>query len=81
MSEISSLRPWEHLHRESRETEYFIDVHRVGAIEPDEWDFGTDKELRDRVLTLIRQRHAGFVSHGLCNGCGQELFMPTDASV
>lgn len=55
MSNIIALRPWTHVHATTGETEYFIDVHRENVIEPDEWDFGTNKTMWEAVIEAINR--------------------------
>lgn len=54
MSEITSIRPWTHIHQTTKETEYFLDVHRIGTHEPDEWQFGTNCEMWEAVITAMK---------------------------
>ena len=59
MSNIIAIRPWTHVHVTTGETEYFIDVHRENIIEPDEWDFGTNKAMWEAVIEAINRSKPG----------------------
>jgi hypothetical protein len=55
MSEISNIRPWEHVHATTRAIEYHIDVHLVGVTEPDEWQFGTNRDMWLAVIDAMKR--------------------------
>lgn len=59
VSNIIATRPWTHVHVTTGETEYFIDVHRANVIEPDEWDFGTNKAMWEAVIEAINRSKPG----------------------
>lgn len=54
MTEIRAIRPWTHVHVGTQQTEFFIDVHRDGIVEPDQWDFGTNKGMWERVVEAMK---------------------------
>jgi hypothetical protein len=77
MSEISNIRPWEHIHATTGEVEYHLDVHLVGGIEPDEWQFGTNRAMWLGVIAVMRHTRASspYINTGQCNGCGQDIYI------